>query len=96
MYQIFSFSNINKTQRRAMNLNDLLNVESYSDNLKMFTQAWGESLMALSEDVDEDMLGSLYLYQSDTALNKEPRSNQKLSSTVNDNFEEHYLELVAF
>ena len=30
-----------------MNLNDLLNVGFHNDNLKMFDQAWGETLTAL-------------------------------------------------
>ena len=44
MYQIFSFFNINKTQEHTMNLNDLLNVELYNDNLKMFNLAWEVAL----------------------------------------------------
>ena len=36
MYQIFSFFIINTTEEHTMNLNDLLNVELYNDNLQMF------------------------------------------------------------
>ena len=43
MYEIFSFFNTNKTQRRTMHLNDLPNVELYDDNLKMFNQDWEET-----------------------------------------------------
>ena len=39
IFQMFSFFNINKTQYQTMNLSDLLNVELYNDNLKMFNQA---------------------------------------------------------
>ena len=45
--QMFSFFNINKTQAHAMNLNDLLDVGLYNDNLKMFSQAWEETLLPL-------------------------------------------------
>ena len=47
LFQIFSFSNINKTQGHTMNLSYLLNVELYTDNLKVFNQPWEETLLAL-------------------------------------------------
>ena len=45
--QIFSFFNLSKTEAHTMNLNELLDVGLYSDNLKMFNQAWEETLLPL-------------------------------------------------
>ena len=45
--QMFSFFNINKTQAHTLNLNDLLDVGLHNDNLKMFSQAWEETLLPL-------------------------------------------------
>ena len=42
-----------------MNLNDLLNVKLYNDNLKMFNQASEETLLALDRDFDEHVLENL-------------------------------------
>ena len=36
----YLFVSMNKTQEHTMNLSDLLHVELYNDNLKMFNQAW--------------------------------------------------------
>ena len=44
VYQIFSFFRINKTHGHTMNLNNLLNVEVYNDNLKAFNQTWERNL----------------------------------------------------
>ena len=44
MFQVFSFI-INKTQGPTMDLNDLLNGELYTDNLKMYNQAWEETIL---------------------------------------------------
>ena len=43
MYQLRSLFNINKSQGDTVNLNDLLNVDLYNDNLKMFNQDWEET-----------------------------------------------------
>ena len=43
-----------------MNLNDLLNVELYNDNLKMFNLAWEETLLAPGNDLDEHVLENLH------------------------------------
>ena len=88
MHRIFSFSNINKTQGHTMNLNDFLNFELYNSNLKMFTQASEETLLAFGDDLDEGVVEKLYerdkvrkstlmknastLYHSDVVLKKEP------------------------
>ena len=42
-----SVVDINKTQGRTMGLNDLLDIKWYNDNLKMFNQAWGATLLSL-------------------------------------------------
>ena len=72
-----------------MNLNDLLKDVLY--NLKMFNQAWEETLSAPGDVLDEHVLENLYqrqvkkstlmkhaitLYQQDIVLKKEPRSYQ--------------------
>ena len=72
-----------------MNLNDLLTVESYNDNLKMFNRAWEETSAAMGNDVDEGVVGNLYerqvreatlmknaltFYQQDIVLKWEPTS----------------------
>ena len=49
MHQIFSFFNLK-------NLNDLLDVELYSDNFKMFSQAWEVTQIVLGSDLDECVL----------------------------------------
>ena len=53
MCQIFSFFNI----RAHVNLNDLLNVELYNDNLKMINRAWEATLVAIGNDLDEGFVG---------------------------------------
>ena len=98
IFQILSFFNNFETQEHAMNLNDMLNVELYNQNLNMFNQAWEETLLALGNDLDENVLNNLYdrqvskstlmkntssLYQSATVPQKEPRSYQKLRTMVN-------------
>ena len=52
MFHIFSFFNINKTQGHTMNSSDLLLVELYNDNVKIFNHAWEETLLALGSDLD--------------------------------------------
>ena len=47
MYQIFWFFNISKTEGDIVNLDDMVNVELYNDNLKIFNQACEETLLAL-------------------------------------------------
>ena len=99
VYQIFSFFNIHKNQVHTMNLNDLLHVELYNDNLKMFNQAREEHIISPRQDLDEGVLESFFekqlgkstlmknaltLYLSDVVLKREPRSFQKLRTMVND------------
>ena len=60
----FKDSNINKTLGHTMNLNDLLEVELYNDNLKMFSQAWEEKSSALGNDLDEHVPENLYERQA--------------------------------
>ena len=43
-----------------MDLNGLLNVELYNDNLDMFDRALEETLSALGRDLDEGVLENLY------------------------------------
>ena len=52
IFQKKKFFNINETQGHSMNLSDLLNVELYNDNLKMFNEAWEETLLAVGDDLD--------------------------------------------
>ena len=52
-FNSFLFSNINKTQGHTMNLSDLLFVEFFNDNLKMFNQACEETILAFGVDLDE-------------------------------------------
>ena len=59
MRQVLLFCNINKTPGHTMNLIDLLDVELYNDNLKMFSQAWEETFLALGSDSDEHVLENL-------------------------------------
>ena len=58
-----------------MNLSDMLNVELYNDNLKMFYQAWWETLLALGKDLDEHILEKLYERQGETVYTHESRGN---------------------
>ena len=52
MFQnIFIFSNLIKLKERMVHLSDLLNVELRNDNLKMFNQAWEETLSGLCNTV---------------------------------------------
>ena len=53
---MFSFLHINKTQEHTMNLSDLLIVELYIDNPKIFNQAWEETVLALGDHPDEGVL----------------------------------------
>ena len=41
-------------------MNDLLTVELRDDNLNMFDQAWEETLMAVENAPERDLLKSLY------------------------------------
>ena len=81
-----------------MNLSDMLDVELYNDSLKMFNQAWEETLVALGDDLGEGVLENLCerqvwksafmkhvmtLHQQDIVLKKEPRSYAKLRTVVN-------------
>ena len=99
MCQILSSSNINWTQGHTLDLNDLLNVELYNDNLEMLNQVWEEFLLALGYDLDEGVLENLCerqvkkstlmknamtLYQRDLVLKKEPKSKPELRAMVND------------
>ena len=66
-----------------MNLADLLNVELYNDNLKMFNQTWDETLV---ENLYERQVRTSALmnhalteYQHDMVLKKESRSHQKIN-----------------
>ena len=45
-FQVFLFFNVKKTQEHTINLSDLRNVELYYDIVKMFNQAWEETLLA--------------------------------------------------
>ena len=53
MFQIVSLFNINKTQEHTMDVNDLLNVDFYNNNLKTFNQTWAETLLDPDIDLDE-------------------------------------------
>ena len=81
------------TQGHTMNLSDLLVVELFFDNLKMFNQAWEETLQVYCNGLDEHVLENLCerlvkksapmkhamtLYQQDIVLRKEPRSCHKI------------------
>ena len=66
MFHIFSFFNINKTQEHTMNLSDLLLVELYNENVKIFNHAWEETLLAQVSDLDEHFLENLYERQANT------------------------------
>ena len=59
MHQNFSIFSINKTQGHC-NLNELLSVALYNDNLKMFNQAWEETSLALGNNLDAGVLENLY------------------------------------
>ena len=52
---------------------DLLNVEMYNDNLKMFNQVWEETLLILGNDSDEPCLGELHRETSEKANTHEER-----------------------
>ena len=77
-----------------MNLSDLLNVELYNDNLKMFNQAREETSVVLFEnDLDEHVLENMHdrlvkQVYTDLVLKKEPRSYQRLRTMVNDILEQ--------
>ena len=81
-----------------MNLSDLLDVELYNDSLKMFNQAWEETLLAFGHDLGEGVLKNLCerqvrkstlmthvmtLHQQDIVLKEEPRSYANLRTVVN-------------
>ena len=57
---VFLFFSINKTQADTMNLSDLLNVELYNDNLKMFNEPWEETLLSVGNELDDGVLENLY------------------------------------
>ena len=57
---VFLFFSINKTQADTMNLSDLLNVELYNDNLKMFNEPWEVTLLSVGNDLDVGVLENLY------------------------------------
>ena len=97
------FFNINETQGHTMILSDLLNVELHNDSLKMFNQAWEETLPAFWQWFGQTCLGDLYerrlkkvytdeaygdIYQKDVVLKREPRRCQRLRTMVNDIFEQ--------
>ena len=63
MYQTFSFFNIHTTEEHTLNMNDVPNVELYNDILKMFNQAWEETLLAPGDDLDEHVLDNWYEMQ---------------------------------
>ena len=44
------YSKLNDVQRRGIDMNDLLNIELCDCNLKIFDQAWDETLMAMAEE----------------------------------------------
>ena len=94
---------MNKTQDHTISLSDLVNVKLYTDNLKMFDQAWEETLLSSGNDLDDIVLENLYerqvgktaliknaltLYQRDGVLKKELRSYQRLRTMVNDILEQ--------
>ena len=54
------FFNINETEGHTMILSDLLAVELYNDSLKMFNQAWDETLPAFWQWFGQTCPGDLY------------------------------------
>ena len=60
MFQVFLFFNIDESQGHTMNLSDLLCVELYNDNLKMFDEAWEETLQALGNHMEENVLENFF------------------------------------
>ena len=95
----FKDSNINMTLGHTMNLNDLLEVELYNDNLKMFSQAWEETSSALGNDLDVTCSRELvwttsekvYTHdacQQDIVAKQEPKNYQILRTMVNDILEQ--------
>ena len=90
MFRIFSFFNINKTQGHTMNLNELLNVGLYNDNLKMFSQAWEETSSAF-RNILMNMFSKTYTRQESFDiisarhfLKKESRKYHKLRTMEHD------------
>ena len=92
-----------------MNLSDLLIVELYIDNPKIFNQAWEETVLALGNHPDEGVLenfcerqvrtstlmqNALTLYQQDIVLKEEPRSDQRLMTVVHDILEQQWQNML--
>ena len=58
-----------------MYLSDSLNVELYNDNLKMFNQAWEETVLASGKDFYELVLEILYERQVKNVCTHEARDD---------------------
>ena len=84
-------------------MNDLLNIDLVSDNLKEFDQAWEETLMALEKEPEVDLVEGLHhrqlekwtlmqnalaLYHSDQVHRKEPQSYSRLKALFSNVLEE--------
>ena len=65
---IFSFFKMDDVQRRVIGVNDLLNIELVNDKLKQFDDAWEETLMALEEEPEEDLLEGFYSRQLEKSI----------------------------
>ena len=107
--QMFSFLHVNKTQEHTMNLSNLVIVELYIDNPKMFNQAWKETVLARGNDLDEGVLenlcerqvrtstlmqNALTLSQPDIVLKDEPRSDKRLMTVVHDILEQQWQNML--
>ena len=99
MFHIFSFFNINETQVHTMNSSELLLVELYNDNVKIFNHASEETMLALVVDLDEHVLENLYerqankftlmksamtLFHQDVLVQKNQQATTDLRSMVKD------------
>ena len=52
--RIYVYFKINNTQGRPTKLTELLNIELYHDNVRMFNQTWDETLIAIGKELDVD------------------------------------------
>ena len=63
------FSKTGQLRGYTVSLNDVLNVELYNDNRKMFNQAWEETLLAFSNALDKSVLASKKVYTHEERFN---------------------------
>ena len=90
-FMLCAFYNV---QGRAIGMNDLLNIELRNDSLKMFDQAWDETLMAMDIETNMAFVEGLYYrrLEKSTLMRNSSAHIQFGSSSPNRAKEVHNIE----